>query len=362
MPDVQLKVGPKLYSGWTAMRRQGSLERAAGAFALQLTERWPGQPRRWAIEPGAACELRLDGQTVITGHVDKVERTLDAEQHQITVTGRDAAGDLVDSSALLPGDKIGSLRQVTLAQAINILAGPFGVRAIDKANASKRIEVSIDAPETVWDTVERYARQLAVYVTSDGRGHLLITRAGTTTHPARLVQGENILSARFVRDDSGRYHRYIARNQNPTNGTLEMTPEQVSQQEARAADVGARSPRVRLLGEGANTDGVALQQRVDWERNHRRGLSRRLIITVPGWSAQGRLWQPNEMAHVEIPLWGIKGELLIVAVDQSLDEQGTRTELTLAPREAYDLLPVAAKPAATDNGEWAITESLEAFE
>lgn len=349
MPDVQLQVGGSIYSGWTAMRVERSIEQAAGAFALEVTERWPGQPLRWPIEPGARCALMLDGETVITGYVDSVERGLDAAQHNIRVNGRDAAGDLVDCSALQQGERLPSIHNQTLLQIVTSLAGYYGVAVTaDVPVGSPFSTLDAEPGESVWDNISRAARMRALLILSDGIGGLVITRAGDSVNPVALVEGENVKAARLVRDNTARFSRYIALGQDRTDGSEDYFGADAASPRAVIEDPAIRSPRTLLFVVDSLADGITLKDRVRWERNVRRGQGRRLEVTVQGWSAQGRVWRPNEMVQVSLPTLGIDGQLLIVAVAQSLDASGTVTTLTLSPREAYDLLPEA--PAENAGG------------
>lgn len=69
----------------------------------------------------------------------------------------------------------------------------------------------------------------------------------------------------------------------------------------------------------------------------------RLTYTVPGWrGASGALWRPNTLARVDDAFLGIARELLIVSVTFLLSaEDGTVTELEVAPPEAFERLPEA---------------------
>lgn len=339
MSELVLRVGARDYSGWTALRVSRAITQAVGAFALRLTERWPGQPTKWAIEPGADCELALDGETVITGYVDAVERSLDATRHEIDVTGRDKAMDIVDCTALLPGDRFADITGLSLLQVAQLLCDPFGVKVRDDVGAKRTPKTSQQTTETVWELLERGARQAAAMIMSDGRGGLVITRAGTAPAPAPLVEG-HVLAVSFVRDDSQRFRKYTSIGQTVSYGNSQEYPiEAAVSQKATVEDSAVLRHRPLVIEAEELPPGVSMQDRVDWERNVRRGRSRRVTVSVHGWSAHGRLWRPNEVATLRLPALGLEGEMLIIAVENVLDAQGTRTELTLAPREAYDLLP-----------------------
>jgi prophage tail gpP-like protein len=96
---------------------------------------------------------------------------------------------------------------------------------------------------------------------------------------------------------------------------------------------------------------ASYKQRAEWERNVRRGRSNRATITVQGWrNAAGQLWQPNTMVHLKSAWLGVDTDLLVVGVAFSLDGQsGTRTELRLSERCAFDL--IVGKKAAGLQGK-----------
>jgi prophage tail gpP-like protein len=78
--------------------------------------------------------------------------------------------------------------------------------------------------------------------------------------------------------------------------------------------------------------------RAQWEANTRYGKSRRASYTVAGWTANGALWRPNTIVHVRDSFIGIDEEMLIVGVDFSLDDQGSRAQIDVARPQAYELL------------------------
>ncbi|MDY0038479.1 MAG: hypothetical protein RBS05_21450 [Zoogloea oleivorans] len=341
MADAVLIVGAKRYSGWTALRVQRGIEQASGAFGIHLTERWPGQSTKWPIEPGAECQLLLDDTPVITGYIDGVDRELTADNHVITAQGRDKAADIVDCSALLPGDKTGDLVGQTLHQVASILCEPFGIKVVDRVGTKPIPKFSIQLG-SVWEHIERGARDAAVMVMSDGLGSLVITRAGTERHPVALVEGENILEAKFVRSDARRYNRYIMSGQSASDDFVDAEIAAHASDETTDGVVIRNRPYV--MDPDHLAPGVSMRDRVRWERNVRRGKSRRVEVEVQGWSAGGRLWRPNELVNVRLPMLGLpQAELLIVSVEHMLDDQGTLTKMTLSPAEAYDLLPEGQK-------------------
>nr|WP_249942232.1 hypothetical protein [Escherichia coli] len=54
--------------------------------------------------------LKINGQTVISGWLDQVNQSISATRYQITISGRDKTGDLVDCSAVHQGISGGNRR------------------------------------------------------------------------------------------------------------------------------------------------------------------------------------------------------------------------------------------------------------
>jgi prophage tail gpP-like protein len=344
MSDVVLRIDDGKFGGWKNVSLMRGIEQATGAFRIEVTERYPGQPDRWPIRKGMACTLELDGAPAITGYIDAVPRRFDHESSGITVSGRDRAADIVDSSAVIPGTQhgTGDFGPLSLPALCAQLCKPHGiqVRTAPGLDVSAPFaKLSIEPGETVWDCMERYARQRGVMIMSDALGGLLITRAGTELHPQPLVEGENILSAELDDDDSERSHQYVVLGQDePTsnwNGKAALQPK------GTAIDPAIRKNRIRLLIAESLGNGITLGDRATWERDVRRGRGKSLVVTVQGFSAQGRLWEPNMRVQARIPRLDIQDTFLIKSTNQSKSDDGTITEMTLVPPSVYDLLAQA---------------------
>jgi prophage tail gpP-like protein len=154
-----------------------------------------------------------------------------------------------------------------------------------------------------------------------------------------LVEGENILSAELDDDDSERSHQYVVLGQDePTsnwNGKAALQPK------GAAIDPTIRKNRIRLLIAESLGNGITLGDRATWERDVRRGRGKSLVVTVQGFSAQGRLWEPNMRVQARIPRLDIQDTFLIKSTNQSKSDDGTITEMTLVPPSVYDLLAQA---------------------
>ena len=329
MPDVRLLVDGRAYGGWQRMRIRRSMERVAGEFELSVTERWPGQDARRPIRPGVACTVQVDAQTVITGYVDDVAVNYDKRNHTVTVSGRDRTGDLVDCSA--PSVQWSGR---TLGDVARQLCQPHGIRV--------RVDTDVGGPferlknnegDSVFETLEAAARVRGVLLTSNEQGDLVIARATHSRVATHLRLGDNILAGRAQLSHRDRYSNIMVKGQ--TIGTDIWNTEDAAHPEGSAVDTRIRRYRPLIVMAEEQVDAAAAQIRAEWERNVRFGRSQRITYTVQGWRHSSGLWRPNAMVRVEDAFTGLNSDRLLVGVSLLLDQDGTRAELEVMPREAF---------------------------
>ncbi|HBN0668014.1 TPA: phage tail protein, partial [Escherichia coli] len=206
---IELYIGGSIFSGWLTVSVRRSLEHLAGSFELGLM--LPGERIPSALRTGQSLTLRINGQTVISGWLDQVSQRISATRHQISISGRDKTGDLVDCAAIHPGSQ---WRNRTLAQIAADLCAPFGIavrwQVNDDTAARPFSSFTLENSETVADALTRAARHRGVLVTSNADGDLVFTQAGSQ-QTDRLVLGDNLLDADYNTDWRGRYSEYRVR-------------------------------------------------------------------------------------------------------------------------------------------------------
>ncbi len=340
MSEITLTVDGLIYGGWKSVSVRRSIETIAGTFSLSVSERWPGQQTLNAILPGQKCRVTLDGDPVITGYVDDVAPAWSATRHEVGIDGRDVTGDLVDCSAI---HRPGEWQGLGLEAIVTILAQPFGipVKATTETGAPFR-SFGIEEGETAFEAIERACRMRGVLATSDGHGGLCIIRPVGPRASVALKRGENILDATARLSHRDRYSQYIVKGQQPSFGNL-MPPELLAQIRAEATDPGTRRYRPLQIVAEQSVDGASAQERAMWEANVRAARSRQVKVTVQGWREHpdGPLWSPNRVVRLSDDWLAIDQDMLITGLTFSKGDQGTRTELGLAPPGAFEL---KAKP------------------
>ncbi|MGD9638388.1 MAG: phage baseplate assembly protein [Alphaproteobacteria bacterium] len=338
---ASLYINNNIYSGWTSVSIERSIETISGGFDLSLSDRWSGQAVRWAIKPGDACEVRLDNEVVITGYVDDVNPDISSDSYTVSVSGRDKTGDLVDCSAIHSPDEWSNLSLQELATKI---AAPFGINVkVNDTTGSNFEKFKIQQGEPAFEAIDRLCKMRAIMPISDGKGNIIITRAGTATASEALVEGKNLLniSPRFTHRE--RFSQYTVKAQAP--GLDGMSAEDSAQVVGTAKDNGILRYRPLMIIADDNANGVSASTRAGWEATVRAARATTFNVSVQGWKMNnGKLWPINALTQFTSDTLGIeKQTLLIVSTNFSKDEQGTRTNMVLTRPDAYSLISEVKK-------------------
>lgn len=335
---IELYIGGRVYSGWKSATVTSAMDASAGAFALEVAEKWEPRGEPWPINPGDACEIKVGGEVVITGYVDVVRPSYSSASHGIQVQGRDRSADLIDCSAIHRPDQ---WKSITLTRLAEILAAPFGVPVRAEADVGRPLElVKLQHGETVMEALQRYAKMRKVLVMPDGRGGILLTRTGQRRAAVQLVQGQNILSATGTLDWSERYSDYLIKGQagyrSATDGKAE------AHATGAAKDKYVSRYRPLLVVSDAETSSAAAKDRATWEANTRLGKSAEAQVVVQGWrqSPGGALWQPNMLVQVTSSWLRLDGEMIIRQVSFGKDDSGgTTTRLDVVSPQSFEPEP-----------------------
>jgi prophage tail gpP-like protein len=314
-----------------------SLRAICSSFEISLTDRAPDQERRRAFKPGQSCELLVDGETVITGFIDAVRASFSAEDHSISVSGRDKAGDLQDCST---ASKPGTWKDRSLLNIARDICSPYGISVTSDVDLAPNFKsFKTKEGETAASAVRRMAAYRGAMVTSDSHGRLLITRAGKNRTGAGLIENKNILAASATQSWAQR-HSTITVKGVETGGNIFNTATVVSPSGSASDPELAGRYRPLIMVAEATGNNVTLKQNALWEVSRRIAEGYKANVSVQGWRHAGGIWRPNTRVKLQ-HLWLLtRAELLIVGVRFSHDAaRGTSTDLELAPPEAYDILP-----------------------
>ncbi len=341
-PEVTLKTDAKVYSGWKSIDIRRSLEFASNTFSLGITDRWPDAATPRPIRMGSPCQVWIDDEKLITGYVDDVAPRYNATERSIEVEGRSKIADLIDCALSLTDQEKTQFFNLNFLQLAQRFAKPFGIGVIDKIGSYKPTRSRVlEAGQRVFEALETWSREEAVILTSDADGNLVITRASNKRLRTMLKLGENIEAAqgRFSMKDRFSHYYFYAQTWGDNNNNGAATAHIAG----RAEDLRVRFRPTVIVAEEAET-GEAVRKRAEWQRNVQYGRSMQVTYTVTGWLHAEGLWAPNSLVRIEDEWTGLNGVWwLIATVRFLLDDKGMRTELTVMPKEAFDLVSLPPK-------------------
>lgn len=363
MNNVELKVDGKIFSGWTSVTVNRSIETMAGYFDLGVNVQTSTDLS--SLAPGKPFTLSIDGQTVITGYTDGRRRQMGADSMKITIAGRDKTADLIDCAAIYKG---GQWKKRTLEQIARDLCQPYGVAVrwelTDAESAAPFSSFTLDHSETVYEALGRAARARGVLITSNAAGDLVFTRADES-HSDRLVLGENLLSVDFDEDYRDRFSEYTVKGHGRSNGKVGDTVDArtIASQKGTATDSAITRYRPMIILADSKIDTQSATARALREQRRRLAKSVTFEAQLDGWTrSNGQIWMPNILAEIDASKFAIQtGPLLVSKVVLTLDDrEGVKTTLTLAPRDGF-LVPVEKDRKGKSSGSNASAGGIDAL-
>lgn len=335
--DVALQIRGIAWGGWTDVRVTRGIERLPSDFEVRLTEFAPGQDPIEILR-GDSCVLTIGPDTVMTGYVDQIERTIDARRHSVTIRGRSKCEDLVDCAAEWPGGQIVGSSVLEIAQQ---LAKPYGIGVTCIGDAGPRIpQFNLLRGETPFAIIERLCRfaQLLAYDTPSG--DLLLTAVSDKRSASGFKEGVNVMRATMLATMDQRFSEYYSYLQSME--TLDDAGRGGDLQARVFDDSVTRHRRRILISETSGAIGWEIaQKRAGWEGQRRRGRSTVVRVTTDSWrDAAGVLYEPNTLALIELPSLQLEPvSLTIGEVTYRRGDSGTVCDLVLMPKEAFTPQP-----------------------
>lgn len=140
---VTLMINGKTHGQWTNYDIVSDLLTPADDFSVTLGRPVDAVPT--AVKEGDKVEVRVGGDTVLSGRIDRVHTTTEKGNKTLTIQGRDDAGILLDCSAPLF-----NAQDMDLNQIIEKIVKPLGLSKIriDAAKTNKPIKFK-SSPEAV---------------------------------------------------------------------------------------------------------------------------------------------------------------------------------------------------------------------
>lgn len=335
MNDLILRTAGYEHGGWKSMDVFLSMEQMADTFSLSVTEKWKGQKERRSIKKGSPSTIEIDSELVMTGYVGEVSPTYDATTHMISVNGDSRTIDLVECSA----DTF-QWSGLTLAQGAQKLCEPYGITVIDEVGDTQVFDsLKGDAGAKISDVLMEAAHIRACLLMSTPDGNLRITRAAAGPAVAKLELGVNAVQCTGNESAHDLFSLLKILEQNPGTDFDSASDSAAVQAETTDPSVG-RFRQLIIDGEYP-MDAAQAKQRIENERNVRWGRSQRCTYTVRGWrNSDNKLWLPNTMVQVEDAYADIHDLRIVSGVRLICDDQGKYAQITVVPRETFEMLPL----------------------
>lgn len=331
---VKLTVNGMDYAGWKSVRIEAGVERVARSFELSVTDKWPGsaeQVRR--IKPGDLCEVSIGDDLVCTGYADATPIDYDASGYTIMIRGRSKTADLVDCSADTATGQFKGLKAEAIAKK---LAAPYGLNVItETATGAVITDHQIQQGETVFESLDRIAKQRQVLITDNAAGELVLASPGSGGKASSALElGVNILSGSAGFDYSEVYSSYSVKGQK--SGTDDAYGAKAAQSLGKATDSSIKRQRVLVVRQSGQADNHTCQQRAQYEQQVRAAKAGEIRYRVAGWrQADEALWVPNITVAINDSLMDVQTSLLISEVIYTLDDSGQTAELVVIAPSAF---------------------------
>ncbi len=360
MSEIVLEINGTPYTGFTSAAASKSMTDISGEFTFSVSAL--GELQKFPIKNGSEARILVDNKPFITGYVEAVDIDYDSNSHQISVKGRDKTCDIVDNTV---GGDLSFTAGISLQEIIQKVLESYGLENSIKVSSNVQLDVfdsnelgniSLQSGETAFNFIVKYAAKRQVLTMSDGDGNILLARTPSDEDRLNTIltsspnyQG-TILNAKVSYDNTKRFYKYIILSQqnSVTKGLVTEIGDTVDNAKivsmtAVAYDEDIRHTRIRYLMQNSESDNEqqSLQDRVQWEANHRMATGFKYTATVQGFSPindQANIWQPNMLVMINDEYCDILNQLLLIkSVSFKYGLDGSTTTLELIDKDGYSI-------------------------
>lgn len=367
--EVSILVDGQVYKGWKSARIECSIEQISRAFALSVTDDFPGNESFRRLQPGQKVQLFIGSDVVCTGYITSTPIRYDAKSVTVQVQGKSKTVDLVDCcspwAAIAPSgggakQKSDSWQDVkgvqettkqvqpaktvnkswhnqTAKQIIADLCAPYDIRVVCEVKDlnTKLVNFTVNPGEKVFESINRLLTKENLIVTDNEYGDLVITEPGFAGRCSDSLEvGKNILSGSANFDLSKVFSTYVVLGQHK-GSDLEFG-QKVCQDKGIAVDGGVDRYRLLVIKDTGQSSNVLTKNRAEFEKNLRHAQSLMSVHTIQSWrDSKDRIWSLNSIGYLDDCVLGIKKECLISRITFTLDASGSKTELTTIDPTAY---------------------------
>ena len=350
------------FTDWLTASATVALRTLANDFSFTATA-VDGVP---APKKGDEMTIIVEGQLVLTGHIEEINGSEAEGSHTLTYSGRDLTGDFIDSDINVLDD-IRASQTLTLKRIIEAVIDHLSLdlKVVDNLSPKPFNEaediIAAKVGQNALEFVMGYARKRQALLTSTGKGEILITQSEPTDSGATVqrLQGSdtnNILTQRWRLSDTSRFNKYIRRGQLDPRalnfaGTSSSTT--IENQGGEFIDKSVRVGRQQVVVESESYSSGQLQDRAKWARQQAEAAGTAFTCTVKDHlHSAGKLWGVNTLVQVNSNVADISRKMLLdVLTFSEGDGQPTISSLEFVERNVYtiDDKVLAQKPAGSQS-------------
>jgi len=277
-------------------------------------------------------KIYIDDNLIISGYIEKFDISYDANNYDITLSGRDKTGDLTDSSIKQNNYNIRDLTKLF----IRVLADN-DINDIEVINETgerllldKDEKIETEREETIFDFIDKYCRKKQVLARSDENGNIILQRESKEASIGELISekengANNIISARYNATTSDRYKFIDVYSQANNN----YHTEQAIDQRANIIDNGVKRNRRKIITFDDATSSDFLKSFANWFKNLKIAKSQNYSCRVQGFYVNDNLILPNKIITVKDDKAGLNSDYLIQDVSFNASIDGIFTDITL---------------------------------
>lgn len=325
---IAVEIDGKTHEKWQEYDIDNNFETPADAFNMRIGV--PDNTIVPSIPEGAKCTVRIDGELILTGFIDRIEHTISKFNHTFAITGRDKGAILVDCDA-----PITSFVGLNLQESIEKIVKPLGIDDVEfrAADNIKFDKTELEPGQNAWEAVKRLVNSAGLHAWLNADGVLVVGEADyTTAAVAKLImnyKGEqnNILDLNVQQNAANRYSEvtFLGQSHGRAKDSAKHDLKYVHKDETAQFN----KKRTIILGNVENQKALEKAAKKWLADKQLEGLT--ITVKIPGhYTEDGKLWENGQRVHLESDVFGLDDVFFMMSRRfQSSRSQGRVTVLTL---------------------------------
>lgn len=347
--EIILSVNGDNYSQFKEARVVKSLSAIGGTFEFVIAnDLISNTPIRMEDE----VQITVNGDILISGNIDIVSSSYDDSSHDVTISGQDITGDVVDATIHATSTYQGDISLKDLIGSVMSDNGVTDIGVIDIVTTNENKDELIfkanevrsgDVGDTLFDFMDKYAKIKNCLLTSDGQGNIVIYRTNKSQNPIsslRMIIGEEennytIKSSNLSVNYTNRFKNIIIKSQSDGDSNISGEFE----------DSFVRRPRTKVIIADSSLTQKEADDMARWEVVNRQSQSTLYTANVFGFASDsGKVWSPNDLVSIRDDIQGVDDIMILRDVEYSISEtEGSLTDLTFVSKDSFLSKPKVEK-------------------